>query len=467
MKLVTHLILLSFPLGLLMGCAAPDADRSVGQINEAVAEVPVHHCMYRNVFSGQTECKEYRGEAWSYQSAEEDCATGMVGEDFQFFAEEACSLADYLGTCSVDENDALDYVLFVGGNDPARCTPGELACINFLGGEFSPSRYCVDDPEAGDHTVFIWPTEACVEPLDGEPQGNGPDGTVCTKNIISGCTEEGRDFRDYGSCEVVETNRPYYSLPGNPPGSSDDTRRDDPVYMQELQWVRSQVESCACICCHSEASPNGPAKWGVDSDDLWVDMMSDDAIGMFAGFIDSSALGHYPAEENNGFNRTESGLPTTDVDRMLKFFLEEFERRGLDEEEMSEKPPIGGPLIDQMTHSLEACPEGDGIDADGRIWWQSNDKPARYVYILEEGSGNPGVPPNFDTPEGTLWRLDVPHDGVPVRGGFHYGTVPDGRLQRVPASDLPAPTLESGRRYHLYVLYDVAVPLTRCVFEHP
>ena len=134
---------------------------------------------------------------------------------------------------------------------------------------------------------------------------------------------------------------------------------------------------------------------------------------------------------------------------------------------MSEKPPIGGPLIDQMTHSLEACPEGDGIDADGRIWWQSNDKPARYVYILEEGSGNPGVPPNFDTPEGTLWRLDVPHDGVPVRGGFHYGTVPEGRLQRVPASDLPAPTLESGRRYHLYVLYDVAVPLTRCVFEHP
>ena len=39
MKLVTHLILLSFPLGLLMGCAAPEEDRSVGQITEAVAIV--------------------------------------------------------------------------------------------------------------------------------------------------------------------------------------------------------------------------------------------------------------------------------------------------------------------------------------------------------------------------------------------------------------------------------------------
>ena len=40
---------------------------------------------------------------------------------------------------------------------------------------------------------------------------------------------------------------------------------------------------------------------------------------MGAGWVDDSALGAYPAEENNGFARP-FGIPTTDVDRMQAFF---------------------------------------------------------------------------------------------------------------------------------------------------
>ena len=35
-------------------------------------------------------------------------------------------------------------------------------------------------------------------PLNGEAQGNGPDGHVCTWNLISGCTEEGVNSLNMG-----------------------------------------------------------------------------------------------------------------------------------------------------------------------------------------------------------------------------------------------------------------------------
>ena len=41
--------------------------------------------------------------------------------------------------------------------------------------------------------------------------------------------------------------------------------------------------------------------------------------------------------------------------------------------------------------------------ADGTITWL-DELPGRYLYILEEGSSNPGVPPNFDMPDGVIWR---------------------------------------------------------------
>ena len=46
---------------------------------------------------------------------------------------------------------------------------------------------------------------------------------------------------------------------------------DDPAYVAELDWVRSQVEASACICYNSEAiAPDGPANWYVDAGGNWT-----------------------------------------------------------------------------------------------------------------------------------------------------------------------------------------------------
>ena len=104
--------------------------------------------------------------------------------------------------------------------------------------------------------------------------------------------------------------------------------------------------------------------------------------------------------------------------------------------------------------------------ADGTITWL-DELPGRYLYILEEGSSNPGVPPNFDMPDGVIWRVDTPHTETPFESGVAYGTPPTGTVQKVPAESAPAPALTSGQTYHLYVLYDVALPISRCLFTAP
>jgi hypothetical protein len=86
---------------------------------------------------------------------------------------------------------------------------------------------------------------------------------------------------------------------------------------------------------------------------------------------------------------------------------------------------------------------------------------------MEATSGSPGVPPNLDLPVGTVWRVDAPWTLGPVASGaVKYGTVPPGFVQRAPASGAP-PALVSGRQYYLYVLADIAVPNTRCLFTAP
>ena len=107
---------------------------------------------------------------------------------------------------------------------------------------------------------------------------------------------------------------------------------------------------------------------------------------------------------------------------------------------------------------------GEGVDADGTITWTGGD--ARYVYVLEADARSPTVPPNLDIPEGTLWRIDVPSDGDPVRSGeVVFGDVPSGTTQRVPAAGDPA-ALVPGTSYYLYASRDVLVPVTRCVFTY-
>ncbi|HIF94851.1 MAG TPA: hypothetical protein EYQ60_17255 [Myxococcales bacterium] len=91
---------------------------------------------------------------------------------------------------------------------------------------------------------------------------------------------------------------------------------------------------------------------------------------------------------------------------------------------------------------------------------------ARYLYVLSADADNPGLPPNLDLPDGTLWRADVLYDVDPFASGVAYGVLPAGALQRHPKSVAPL-DLVSGQQYYLYVLRDVVLPLARCLFQVP
>ena len=111
-----------------------------------------------------------------------------------------------------------------------------------------------------------------------------------------------------------------------------------------------------------------------------------------------------------------------------------------------------------------ACTGGEGVKPDGTLGWSGGD--ARYVYVLEASASSPGVPPNLDQPDGTLWLVDVPSKAAPMKSGIAYGKITAPQVQRLPAVGQP-PALNSGKSYYLYVLKDVGFPITRCLFTAP
>jgi hypothetical protein len=311
--------------------------------------------------------------------------------------------------------------------------------------------------------VFIPPFQDCRDPLPGDT-ANGPGGKVCTHTVLSGCTEPGKYFADYASCDVVRTQRPFWEDPPAKEPDPNDPRLDDSEFMGELAWVTEQVEACACVCCHDSRNFDGKfGKWDIARGPIWLDTLSDNGLALFAGLADSSTLGAYPASENNGFDRTLTGLPTNDTERMKRFLYAELERRGVSQEEARAVTPFGGPLYAQRITPPAQCKPGETVTTDGKVQWLGGG--ARYVYVLEAGSDNPGVPPNLDLPEGTIWRLDVLASKPPLDSGVRYGTTPPGSFQTYP-ENTSAPALVKGKTYHLHVLRDVALPLANCLFVY-
>ncbi|HEX5661826.1 MAG TPA: hypothetical protein VFX59_31760, partial [Polyangiales bacterium] len=252
--------------------------------------------------------------------------------------------------------------------------------------------------------VFIPPYVSCEAPKDGKP-GLGANGEVCTNVAISGSTEPGRKFADYASCDVVMTQRPFWSVPPWAESKPDDPRLSDQPYLDELAWVTSQIEATGCVCCHdSKVLGKQAGEWDIRLGPLWLDSLSDTGLALFAGLADSSVLGAYPPAENYGFNREITGIPSDDSARMQKFMLAELTRRGISEDEARAVPPFGGPIYANRVAVPTECGPGEGVAPDGRIVW--NAAAARYVYVMRADSENPGVPPNLDLPEGTLFRLD-------------------------------------------------------------
>ena len=429
-------------------------------------------CNYVNLFSNEKECKAYTGEGWTVDAAEADCAAPMAGSDGVYSSDGVCAFDAELGHCIVDSEDGLGYTLVLAGADPASCGMAASSCSGFLAGAFQADPRCDESsaaPEPGQDPfmlgVFIPPYESCEAPREGEAEGMGPDGQVCTQVAISGCTEPGRRFEDYGDCDVVRSQRPYYPADTTPEFDDNDPRLEDEAYLSDVAWVTEQVEACACVCCHTtRLAPSGVSSWDSDAGPLWLDSIPDGGLAMLAGMADSAAFGAYPSEVNNGFDREVIGMPTTDPERMREILTREFLNRGLSMEWGESVPPFGGPLASQLTYEPQACKNGEGVAADGTVSWGNFD--VRYVYILEADAGNPGVPPNLDLPEGTLWRVDAAYTSAAMEGGIQYGTPPASAFQAYPTTGRPA-ELEVGQSYYIYALVDVGFPITRCIFEFP
>lgn len=419
-------------------------------------------CSYTSPFTQGAECRDYVGAGWTEADIQSNCDS--VSGEVSFG--KACSTTDVLGRCILDDGTDYEYQIVVYGTDPDACELQELGCENFGGGVWQPSATCGGGGGGGDTgKVFIQPYLDCRDPLPDEPPGQSEGGKVCTWQAISASTEEGRKFVDYGDCDVVYSQRPYYNAPPNTPPAEPDPRLEDPQYAEELEWVRDQIESSACICCHSnQIAPDGPANWYVEAPNNWVNSFYDSGLALGAGWIDSTSFGAYPPEQNNGFDRIHSGIPSTDPERMVAFFQNELLHRGRTEEDFANSSPFGGPLYEQMIYEPQACENGEGVQLDGTIVWAGGT--ARYVYVLEAGSGNPTVPPNLDLPDGTLWRIDVPSGGEPITSGeVSYGQTPAGLAQRFPIDGAPN-ELVPGGEYYLYVTKDVGIPITRCLFTY-
>jgi hypothetical protein len=424
------------------------------------------HCVYFDAMSEADQCKELRGDGWTAALATEECARNEVDYD-----NGACPFdeSEQLGACILTRADDRIVRTVIPGTDADRCNITQNGCEVFGGGDWLAGPTCGGEVDLDDvydaENYAVPPYETCVEPLDDVP-GQSADGKVCTLTLIGACTEEGRDYADYGSCEDVLTQQPYYpASPGSRAGE-DDPRLDDPAYVEELNWVTAQANACACACCHSRHAPDGPAIWNTDAEGNWINTFTDFGIAFGAAVVDSSLLGSFGTGENNGFTRQVAGIPSTDEARMKAFFEAEMAWRGITPDDFADVGRIPAPFDLQDNFVPTACEEGEGIDEGGALRWTGGR--ARYVYVLEEGTTNPGVPPNRDLPEGTLWRVDTVPPAAPMKTGeVRYGDIPAGARQVFPADDGAPPALVSGATYVIYVQTDLMLPSTRCLFVAP
>ena len=450
----------------VLGSTDAAADAAAPADTSVVADV-LGSCTYTNGFSGTAECREYAG-TWTEEAAKLDCEAVFLGKAGTW-APGSCAVTPVIGRCVVGDLAAEGYATLSTG-DGSGCDAARLGCETFGGGTFTATALCGGGAACEERLpatagTFVPPYLDCRPPLAGEPAG-ASGGQVCTTTMISASTEPGRYFPDYADCSVVRKQRPYY---GDPPALGDpagDPRLGDVAYMGEVAWLKEQVRASACTCCHDAAvAPEGAAVWDIAAGPLWVDSVSDKALAMLVGLTDSRYFGFYPADQNNGFDRSETGLPTTDVARLKAFGRLELARRGLTEAQAAELPPFAPFFRELVEYAPEACPEGVGVAADGELRWEGVS--ARYVSVLRAGSASPGVQPNYDLPEGTLWALAADPTEPSIACGLAYGEVPDGAYQRFPAAGAAPEGLVSGQTYYLHVQRDLAFPVTRCLFVAP
>lgn len=449
--------------------ASPAVETTSGLDNAPDSEpkTPLAHCSYTSRFTKNKECKAYTGQVWTLDKASQDCVTQ---QDAVFVAGQACPEAQALGHCVVSSDPLQETQTHSYGPDASGCEDLKFGCETFARGTWIPANACLNPSDGNpipQSPGIVPAARNCVDALPGQAPGQSPGGKVCTWESISGSTENGRLFEDYASCEKVRAQgRPYFPYPVKADATKPDPRLQDPVYVAELDWVKSQIRASSCVCCHSDKAPQGPSNWYLEQPGNFMNGFFDRGLTFGSHWLDSSAFGAYKPEENNGFERVISGFPSVDGARMKRFFEQELAHRGLTRDDFKDAKPFGGPLHDQRYFRPKACQQGQGVAADGTISWTGG--PARYIYILKSDSLSPTAPPYLDLPEGTIWRTDVnPMDPPIASASLRYGASGSGATQTFPADQQEPEPLVSGTRYYLYVSKDVIAPITRCLFVAP
>ena len=237
--------------------------------------------------------------------------------------------------------------------------------------------------------------------------------------------------------------------------------------MTELNWVRDQVRSGGCSCCHASGSDHAYAT-GFDFDAPLVatDSISNYRLAMLTGmFEDHRQFGALPPAENQGFIRDHTMIPTTDPDRMRRFFMSELERRGATEDDIELGRVATENFFGRRVIEDKACVSPfEGIE-DNRVLW-NGERGIRQLYVLETDANIPGFPPFEDKPEGIVWAIYVnPEAEAIASGDIVLGQIPDGAYQVEPA-DGSTPEFVEGRTYRLYATPDFMRRFSmNCTFE--
>ncbi len=169
----------------------------------------------------------------------------------------------------------------------------------------------------------------------------GADTPLCVHASISGCTIEGRNYADDVSCPAVrKQGRPFRNIPAPVEPNPASARLQDPNFMKELSWVTEQVRSCGCACCHDTSRLKDYSLWDINKPYIWIEQMTRRGLVIMSGQLPSGGFGSIPSEDNNGFDRSRTGAPTTDVQRFESFFRAEADLRGITADEIAKMRPI-------------------------------------------------------------------------------------------------------------------------------
>jgi hypothetical protein len=143
------------------------------------------------------------------------------------------------------------------------------------------------------------------------------------QGVVNGtCAPAGERFVDHYSCDGIAAPCPH----DGPRGPSahvqpDGERESDP----DLAWSVAELESCSCVCCHNNEGVSAYV-WSYDFSPAWTDSVETARLERIASNEGSDDIA---PENNNGFTRVLTGLPSTDPARFQALLARELERRGV------------------------------------------------------------------------------------------------------------------------------------------